>query len=209
MLLSAVVAVGLGMYFHGFSFAGGMNATVGGFNTTMVTAAGAQDAIAQENIMKLLNRGGISSMMNIVNTIICAYAFAGIVERIGCLQVILESVAHKLDCRWKLIGATLLIGALLTFTTGVASVPIIMIGFLLKDAYRDMNLDGVNLSRSLEDAGTMLLPFVPWGASGIYYMDLLGVTVGQYAIWCIPCYLCVVFAMIWAFTGKGIKYLKK
>ena len=209
MLLSSVVAVALGMYFHGFTFAGGMNACVGGFNTTMVTAAAAQDAIAQENIIKLLNRGGISSMMNIVNTIICAYAFAGIVQKIGCLDVILESVAHKLNCRWKLIGATLAIGALLTFTTGVASVPIIMIGFLLKDAYKDMNLDGVNLSRSLEDSGTMLLPFVPWGASGIYYMDLLGVTVGQYAIWCIPCYLCVVFAMIWAFTGKGIKYLNK
>lgn len=100
MLLSAVVAIALGMFFHGFSFASGVSSCVGGFKTTMISAAAAQDAIAQENVIKLLSRGGISSMMNIVNTIICAYAFAGVVERIGCLQVILDSVSGKLD--WPL-----------------------------------------------------------------------------------------------------------
>lgn len=208
MLLSSVVAIGLGMYFHGFDFAGGVHACVAGFNVDMVTAASAADAAGNATIMNLLNRGGISSMMNIVNTIICGYAFAGIVAKIGCLDVILESISHKIDCRWKLIGVTIVSSAILIFTAGVASISIIMVGFLLKEAYTNMGLHGVNLSRTLEDAGTMLLPFVPWGASGIYYMDLLGVSVGAYAVWCIPCYLCVVFAMIWAFTGKGIRYLK-
>ena len=209
MLLSSVVAIALGMGFHGFSFANGISACVGGFKVNMVTAASAADAIAAENVVKLLTRGGISSMMTIVNTIICAYAFAGIVAKIGCLEVILHSLASKVDCRWKLVGVTIICGVILTFATGVASVPIIMIGFLMSDMYKDMGLHGVNLSRTLEDCGTMLIPFVPWGASGIYYMDLLGVTVSQYAIWCIPCYLCIVFAMIWAVTGKGIRYLNK
>ena len=207
MLLSSVVAIVLG--FHGFSFANGVSACVGGFKVNMVTAAGAVDAIAAENVVKLLTRGGISSMMTIVNTIICAYAFAGIVAKIGCLEVILHSLANKVDCRWKLVGITIICGVLLTFATGVASVPIIMIGFLMGDMYKDMGLHGVNLSRTLEDCGTMLIPFVPWGASGIYYMDILGVSVSQYAIWCIPCYLCIVFAMVWAVTGKGIRYLNK
>ena len=209
MLLSSVVAIVLGMGFHGFSFANGVSACVGGFKVNMVTAAGAVDAIAAENVVKLLTRGGISSMMTIVNTIICAYAFAGIVAKIGCLEVILHSLANKVDCRWKLVGITIICGVLLTFATGVASVPIIMIGFLMGDMYKDMGLHGVNLSRTLEDCGTMLIQFVPWGASGIYYMDILGVSVSQYAIWCIPCYLCIVFAMVWAVTGKGIRYLNK
>ena len=209
MLLSAVVAIALGMGMHGFSFANGVSSCVGGFKTSMVTAAVAADAIAAENVVKLLTRGGISSMMTIVNTIICAYAFAGIVAKIGCLEVILHSLAGKVDCRWKLVGVTVIAGLLLTFATGVASVPIIMIGFLMGDMYKDMGLHGTNLSRTLEDCGTMWIPFVPWGASGIYYMDLLGVSVAEYAIWCIPCYMCVVFAMIWAFTGKGIRYLNK
>jgi len=209
MLLSSVVAIALGMIFHGFSFANGVSACVGGFKVSMVTAAGAADAIAAENVIKLLTRGGISSMMTIVNTIICAYAFAGIVAKIGCLEVILHALASKVDCRWKLVGVTCIAGLILTFATGVASVPIIMIGFLMGNMYKEMGLHGVNLSRTLEDCGTMWIPFVPWGASGIYYMDLLGVTVGQYAIWCIPCYLCVVFAMLWAVTGKGIRYLNQ
>lgn len=48
MLLSAVVAIALGMFFHGFSFASGVSSCVGGFKTTMISAAAAQDAIAQE-----------------------------------------------------------------------------------------------------------------------------------------------------------------
>lgn len=209
MLLSAVVAIALGMGMHGFTFAAGVSACVGGFKTAMVTNPAAAEAIEAANVVKLLTRGGISSMMGIVNTIICAYAFAGIVAKIGCLEVILHSLASKVDCRWKLVGVTIICGLVLTFATGVASVPIIMIGFLMSDMYKDMGLHGVNLSRTLEDCGTMWIPFVPWGASGIYYTDMLGVSIAEYAIWCIPCYLCIVFAMIWAVTGKGIRYLDK
>ena len=50
---------------------------------------------------------------------------AGIVAKIGCLEVILHSLASKVDCRWKLTGVTVCAGILLTFATGVASVPII------------------------------------------------------------------------------------
>lgn len=83
-----------------------------------------------ENVIKLLNRGGISSMMNIVNTIICGYAFAGIVEKIGCLQVILDSVSHKIYCLLEINRRYLLASAMLVFTAGVASISIIMVGFL-------------------------------------------------------------------------------
>lgn len=209
MLLSSVVAVVLGMFLHGFSLADAFTASLNGFNVSMVTAPEAGGAVQDEIVSGLLNRGGIASMMDIVSTIVCGYAFAGVMAKIGCLNVILETLAHKIDCRWKLIGFTMLAGIILTFTAGVASIVIIMVGTLLKDAYDDMGLDRLNLSRSIEDSGTQLLGLVPWGASGIYYTNLLGVSVGEYAIWCIPCYLCVVFGMIWAFTGIGIKYADK
>ena len=115
-------------------------------------------------------------MMDIVSTIICGYAFAGVMAKIGCLNVVLESMAHKIDCRWKLIGFTMLAGIILTFTAGVASIVIIMVGTLLKDAYDDMGLDRLNLSRAIEDTGTQLLGFVPWGASGIYYTQFCSVS---------------------------------
>ncbi len=83
MLLSSVVAIVLGMGFHGFSFANGVSACVGGFKVNMVTAAGAVDAIAAENVVKLLTRGGISSMMTIVNTISVLMLLLGLWRRLA------------------------------------------------------------------------------------------------------------------------------
>ena len=94
------------------------------------------------------------------------------------------------------------------FAAGVASVVIIMIGVLLMDMYNERNLDRVNLSRTLEDCGTMVLPFIPWGTSGIYYRDLLGVSLGDFFWWAVPCYLCVFFAAFYGITGIGIKKVK-
>ncbi|MFP3361688.1 Na+/H+ antiporter NhaC family protein, partial [Planococcus sp. SIMBA_143] len=75
---------------------------------------------------------------------------------------------------------------------------------LMKDAFDEFGLERKNLSRTLEDAGTMVLPFIPWGTSGIYYTTLLDVTISEFMIWAIPCYLCVVFALIYGWTGFGI-----
>src|SRR5699024_1201083 len=95
-------------------------------------------------------------------------------------------------------STTILASTIIVFTSGVATISIIMIGVLLKDKYIEQGLHTKNLSRTLEDAGTMLLPFVPWGVSGVFYLEILGVSVGEYWIWAIPCYLCIVFAMIYA-----------
>ena len=84
-----------------------------------------------------------------------------------------------------------------------------MVGVLMKDAYKEQNVPIENLSRTLEDAGTMVLAFVPWGVSAIYYLEVLGVGVGEYWIWAVPCYLCMVFAMIYGITGIGLGMKRK
>lgn len=208
MLFSAVVAVILGSFVHGLDFTDGVKAMLTGFNVDMIAAKGLDPSLIIEPVSKLANRGGIMSMMTIVVTIFCGYSFAGIIEKIGCLDVIMEQFRHKITKVWQLIGATILGSMILVFTAGVASVAIIMIGALLKDTYTKMGLKTENMSRTLEDAGTMLLPFVPWGASGIFYMEVLGVGVGQYGIWAISCYLCIFIAMFYGFTGIGISKLK-
>ena len=76
-----------------------------------------------------------------------------------------------------------------------------MVGVLMTDMYNKMNLDRTNLSRTLEDSGTMIIPLIPWGTSGIYYTQQLGVTVDQFFIWTVPCYLCICFALFYGFTG--------
>lgn len=205
MLLSSVAAVFIGMFSNGFSFVDGFTAMANGFSVDMVNP----NSEFSETVSSLLNRGGIFSMVTIVVTIFCGYAFAGIVEAAGCLDRILESFTRWVQSSWQIVGSTILGSILIVFTAGVASISIIMMGVLMKDVYKKNGMDGLNLSRTLEDSGTMILGFVPWGVSAIYYLEVLGVGVGDYWMWAIPCYLCIVFAMIYAATGIGIKKLKE
>lgn len=204
MLLSSVVAVVIGMLSNGFSLVNGITAMADGFSMAMVEASGINVDDLSENVVSLVTRGGIFSMTTIVVTIFCGYAFAGIVEASGCLNKILNTFSSYIQSTWQLIGVTIIGSLIIVFTAGVASVALIMVGVLLQDAYTEKGLHHKNLSRTLEDSSTMILPLVPWGVSGIYYMEVLNVPVADYWMWAIPCYLCIVFAMINAFTGFGI-----
>ena len=144
-------------------------------------------------------------MTEIIITIFTGYAFAGIVEKAGCLDVILEKISKNINSVGQLILVTIIGGIIMVLAAGVASVVIIMVGVLMMDMYNKMDLDRSNLSRTLEDSGTMLIPLIPWGTSGIYYTQQLGVAVDKFFIWTVPCYLCIVFVIIYGFTGIGIK----
>ncbi|TVT28923.1 Na+/H+ antiporter NhaC [Salinicoccus cyprini] len=204
MLLSSVVAVLIGIFSNGFSLVNGITAMADGFSIGMVEAANFNPDNLSESVISLITRGGLFSMTTIVVTIFCGYAFAGIVEASGCLNKILSTFSSSIQSTWQLVGITVLSSLIIVLTAGVASVAIIMVGVLLQDAYTEKGLHHKNLSRSLEDSSTMILPLVPWGVSGIYYMEVLEVSVADYWIWAIPCYLCIVFAMINASTGLGI-----
>ncbi|HLQ83179.1 MAG TPA: Na+/H+ antiporter NhaC [Pseudogracilibacillus sp.] len=209
MLLSSFVAIFVGVFSNGFSFVDGMVASANGFDISMIKHQGFNSDKLSETVVSLINRGGIFSMTTIVVTIFCGYAFAGIVDVAGCLHVMLEKFFGNVKTPTQLVGTTILASTIIVFTSGVATISIIMIGVLLKDKYIEQGLHTKNLSRTLEDAGTMLLPFVPWGVSGVFYLEILGVSVGEYWIWAIPCYLCIVFAMIYAKTGIGLAKAKK
>ncbi|MDK9868385.1 Na+/H+ antiporter NhaC family protein [Staphylococcus equorum] len=150
----------------------------------------------------------ISSLSAIIVTIFCGYAFAGIVEKAGCLDVILKTISKNINSVGQLILATVIGSLIMVLAAGVASVVIIMVGVLMMEMYNDMNLDRSNLSRTLEDSGTMIIPLIPWGTSGIYYTQQLGVSVDQFFIWAVPCYLCIIFAIFYGFSGIGIKKAK-
>ncbi|MGV3274512.1 Na+/H+ antiporter NhaC [Staphylococcus sp. 11261D007BR] len=202
MLISSVSAILVGWLVNGFKLQDGFIATFEGFTPDMITRniEGLSD-----KALSLVEQGGIMSMTEIIVTIFCGYAFAGIVEKAGCLDVMLHSISKNIKSRGQLILATVISGLIMVLAAGVASVVIIMVGILLMEMYDKMNLDRVNLSRTLEDSGTMVLPLIPWGTSGIYYTQQLGVGVVEFFVWAIPCYLCVIIAIIYGYTGIGIK----
>ncbi|MBU5272301.1 Na+/H+ antiporter NhaC [Staphylococcus caprae] len=204
MLISSLSALLVGTFNNHFNMIDGFKATFDGFSHTMV-----HQSHLSKNVISLIEQGGMMSMTQIIVTIFCGYAFAGIVEKAGCLDVMLETVAKGVKSVGTLILITVVCCLMLVFAAGVASIVIIMVGVLMKEMFEKMDLSRSVLSRTLEDSSTMVLPLIPWGTSGIYYAQQLNVSVGEFFIWTVPCYLCAFIAIIYGFTGIGIKKLSK
>ncbi|MBE5663433.1 Na+/H+ antiporter NhaC [Staphylococcus sp. SS60] len=200
MLISSLSAIVVGTFNHHFNMVDGFKATFSGFNESMI-----HQSHVSSNVKSLLEQGGMMSMTQILVTIFCGYAFAGIVEKAGCLDVLLDTVSKGIHSVGSLICMTVICCVGLVFAAGVASIVIIMVGVLMKNLFEKYHVSRTVLSRTLEDSSTMVLPLIPWGTSGIYYASQLHVSVGQFFIWTVPCYLCAIIAIIYGFTGIGIK----
>ncbi|HDY9446513.1 TPA: Na+/H+ antiporter NhaC [Staphylococcus argenteus] len=200
MLISSLSAIIVGTFNHHFKMVDGFKATFSGFNESMI-----HQSHVSSSVKSLLEQGGMMSMTQILVTIFCGYAFAGIVEKAGCLDVLLDTVSKSIHSVGSLVCMTVICCLGLVFAAGVASIVIIMVGVLMKELFEKYHVSRTILSRTLEDSSTMVLPLIPWGTSGIYYASQLHVSVGQFFIWSIPCYLCAIIAIIYGFTGIGIK----
>jgi NhaC family Na+:H+ antiporter len=208
MLTASALGLGLGMAVQGFSLQQGFQAYVDGFNISMLSDNGhAIDGLVPD-IAKLLNRGGLFSMMSTILLVFCAFAFAGILSLTGALNVVLGRFLHLIRTTGQLILSTVIATITVVFTTSDGKLALLIPGELFQDAYRKMGLDTKNLSRTLEDAGTIIEPLVPWTAAGIYMASTLDVPTLDYLPWAVQCYTGVIFAIIYGFTGFGIAKAK-
>ena len=201
MLLASVLGILLGMIFQGFSFATGMTAFYSGFNVSMTNFQG--DVIPQINT--LLNRGGLMGMMSTILLIFCAFAFGGIYSKSGCVSVILEKLMNGIRSVGSLITSTVAATIFMSLVTGSSYLAILVPGEMFSPAFDQFGLHRKNLSRTLEDAGTCVVPLVPWAVAGTYMANTLGVSTIQYLPWSVLCYSSFVFAIIFGFTGLTIK----
>ena len=201
MLLASLVGIALGMVFQGFSFVTGMSAFYSGFNVSMTGFEG--EVIPQINT--LLNRGGLMGMMSTVLLIFCALAFGGIYSRSGCVTVILEKLMSGIKSVGSLVTSTVLATIFMSLVTGSSYLAILVPGEIFAPAYDTFGLHRKNLSRTLEDAGTCVVPLVPWAVAGTYMASTLGVSTLAYLPWAVLCYSSFVFAIIFGFTGLTMK----
>jgi len=158
---------------------------------------------------KLLSRGGMMSMMGVTLIAFCAFAFAGIVQKTGMLQVILDHLLKLIKNTGMLITSTALSSVIVAFITGSSFLSIIIPGELYAPAFKQRNLAAKNLSRTTEDSGTVIVPLVPWSMAGIFMAGTLGVDVVDYVPWAFMCYLGIVFAISYGFTGFAIAGRKR
>jgi len=208
MLLSTIVAGVEAIIFQAQGLGNVLNCTVSGFNVTMITKAGFDPATASFEVTKLLNRGGMNGIMSTTLLVFCAFCFAGIMSKAGCLEVVLQKILSIAHSTGALITATVASCITMALTTGNSYLSILIPGEMFKDAYKERGLAAKNLSRTLEDAGTVFVPLVPWSAAGAYMTATLGVETLDYLPWAILCYTGFIFAIIWGFTGFGIAKLE-
>lgn len=200
MLGTSIFTIILGCIFQGFSPVDGFASLVGGFDVTMTGFSG--EAIPE--VIKLVNRGGVVSVTSTTVLIFCAMGFAGIVSVSGMLDVVLELLMSKVKSTVGIIFATIASAFTVAFVTGSSYLSILIPGELFKDVYPKKGLHPKNLSRTLEDSGTVIVPLIPWSAAGAYMASTLGVSTLEYLPWAILNYTGIIFAIILAVTGFGI-----
>ena len=129
---------------------------------------------------KLLNRGGLLFMMETISLVMCALAFGGAIKSIGCIDTIIEAVLKHLRRRGSIITSNVLMCILCNFAAADQYMSIVIPGQMYKKVYKKLNLAPENLSRTLEDAGTLTSGLVPWSTCGAVYLATLGVSAFQY-----------------------------
>ena len=194
MLASAFVAVVLAIVFQAESLGETIAVTVFGYTSTTNV----------ELVDTLLSRGGMQQMMNVTLIALCAFAFAGIAQKTGMLDVILERLLRVARTTGKLVAATVSSCILTAFMTGSSYLSILLPGELFAPAYRQRGLAAKNLSRTTEDSGTVMVPLVPWSIAGVFMAGTLGVPTLEYIPWAVMCYSGWIFALIYGFTGFRI-----
>lgn len=204
MLAACVLAIGLAVVMQGFSLKQGLNALMDGFNLSMFAERGQDISGVIADVPRLLNRGGMFSMMSTILLVLCAFSFAGALTLTGALTVIINRLLKVVRTTGQLIAATVGTTILVTGATSDGKLALLIPAELYKDAYRRMGLDNTNLSRTIEDAGTVIEPLIPWTAAGVYMATTLGVNTLDLLPWAVQCYAAVFFALIYGFTGFGI-----
>lgn len=206
MLFACIIALLLGVFYQGFPLSAGLNAGATGFKLSLI---GIDPANVPAEIATLLQRGGLSSMSNIVLTIICAYCFTGIAMCTGALQCCVDFALQKVKTR----GSTICIGVIstifLTIICTVSSLSSIIVGESFRKAYLKQRLDLSILSRTTEDGGTMISSIMPFTSSGLFYMGALGISPTVYWPWQFLAFLCPIIAIIYGYTGFGLKYISQ
>lgn len=149
----------------------------------------------------LLNRGGMESMLSTVALIICALAFGGIMERTGMLAVIAGAILKRVHSTGSLVAATIGTSIGMNFIAPDQYLSVVVPGRMYREAFHRQGLDPRNLSRCLEDGGTLTSPLVPWNTCGAYMWATLGVFPFAYLPFAFLNLINPVISIIYGYTG--------
>lgn len=156
----------------------------------------------------LFSAGGMAGMLPTVWLIICAMVFGGVMDAIGALSKISSALLSLFHTTFGLFASTVASCLALNLTASDQYLSLVVSGKMYANAYREKGLAPENLSRTLEDSGTVTSVLVPWNTCGAYHSGVLGVSTGQYFMYCFFNYMSPFMTLLVAAVGYKIRTLK-
>ena len=158
-----------------------------------------------ELLNDLFSSGGMKGMLGTIWLIICAMVFGGIMDAIGGLKKLSNALLSVAESTFQLFASTAASCVIINLTASDQYLSIVLPGKMFNKAFEDKNLAPENLSRTLEDSGTVTSVLIPWNTCGAYQSGVLGVGVGEYFIYAIFNWLSPFMTLIYAYFGIKIK----
>lgn len=162
---------------------------------------------SNEALNDLFSSGGMRGMLGTIWLIICAMTFGGIMDAIGALSRISQALLQMFHTTFGLFSSTVISCLALNATASDQYLAIVVPGKMFAKAYKDKGLAPENLSRTLEDSGTVTSVLIPWNTCGAYHSGVLGVPVASYFVYAIFNYLSPFMTLLFAAFNIKIKQL--
>lgn len=187
-----------------------LNSSVVKLKTCLQTAAGGfKSSTGIKEVDNLLNKGGMSAMLNTIWLIISAMFFAGIMDGSGMMGSIAEGILKGVHGTGNLIAATLGTAIMTNILASEQYLSIVITGRMYREAYRQQGLKKKNLSRALEDGGTITSPLVPWNTCGAFMSSTLGVSTFSYLPYAFLNLLTPLVSLVYGYTGFTIEKIEE
>ena len=191
-------------------YMGVINAMIGDINFTTVNE-NINDIfnVAEPDRSDLLKSGGMYGMLNTLLLIFCAMTFSGSIESTGLLRRIAEPIVKYAQNTGSLIATTASTCIFFNITTSDQYMSIVVPGRMFADTYKEKGLAPENLSRTLEDSGTVTSVLIPWNSCGATQSAVLGVATLAYLPFCFFNILSPLMTIAYGYLGIKIKKLDK
>ncbi|VEI77839.1 Sodium/proton antiporter [Mannheimia haemolytica] len=156
------------------------------------------------DVASLVSRGGINSMFFTITIVVLALSLGGLLQILGILPALLKGISGFLTNtgRVTFVVASTAVG--INVLIGEQYLSLLLSGNTFRSTYERLGLELKNLSRTIEDAGTVINPLVPWSVCGVFISSVLNVPVLDYLPYAFFCYICLILTLIFGFTGVTI-----
>jgi NhaC family Na+:H+ antiporter len=162
----------------------------------------------EHNLNKLLKAKGMEGMLNTIWLIITAMMFGGVMEATGSLKRITYAIIKHANSNGSLIASTVGTCTFFNITASDQFLAIVVPGRMYASTYEERGLAPENLSRALEDSGTVTSVLIPWNTCGAAQAGALGVATSVYAPFAFFNILSPIISVLYGYFNIKINYLK-